>query len=188
MARYKTPSIEQRFFGNRLIPIILILALVGLYYLSGTWFVILGIIVALYFLQVLYGFVLLCLANWQWRSRKIRCLIVTSCSPRWEQYIHEHWIERLQEQAIILNWSERKHWRLWTLPVRLFGYVTTADDGIPWIPCVIILRGVRYPWVCYFHQAFRDAKHGRIELLQRMESEMFRACGLMQNTTANPSS
>ncbi len=71
-----------------LLPLVLVVLLLwGLYSLS------------------LYLLVWLC-----WVSRGRDILFVYSDSPHWKEYIEAEILPRIQDRAVILNWSERRKW------------------------------------------------------------------------------
>ncbi len=51
----------------------------------------------------LYGVTLLALVYWRWSRRGLRCLVVYSQSPKWEDYIRTRWLTRLGSDAITLD-------------------------------------------------------------------------------------
>lgn len=46
----------------------------------------------------------------KWCSRGKDILFVYSDSPIWHDYIVEQIIPRIETRAVILNWSQRRHW------------------------------------------------------------------------------
>jgi len=79
---------------------------------------------------------------------------------------------RLGNRALILNWSERSTWRN-RLEVNIFRRFGIDDDNFNFNPLVIYFRGLRYPLIYRYFFAFRDAKHGDHDALQRLEDHMF---------------
>lgn len=73
---------------------------------------------------------------------------------------------------MILNWSQRKEWRF-SLPLWIVRRFGLADDNYNFNPMAILFRGLRYPFVYRYFYAFRDAKHGNMEALHRLEEHMF---------------
>jgi hypothetical protein len=121
---------------------------------------------------MLYGVLLLLAAWWRWRGSPIRGILVTSDSPHWQKYIEEQWLPRLGEHVVILNWSERGSWRN-RLEVRIFRRFGIGDDNFNFNPLMIYFRGLGYPLIYRYYFAFRDAKHGNREALERLEGHMF---------------
>src|SRR5687767_13516288 len=73
--------------------------------------IIILITVALLFFVV--STVCLHIAIWMWwclRGRDI--LFVYSDSPIWREYIDQHILPYIGERAVVLNWSQRKRWRI----------------------------------------------------------------------------
>jgi hypothetical protein len=113
---------------------------------------------------------------WSWwclRGRNI--LFVYSNSPVWHDYIEQHIVAHLDERAIILNWSERKRWRISLARMAFYhfgGYRQFNPLGVVFCPFGRT-RTFR------FWQPFRDFKHGDPEALHKMESEFL---GLVRRT------
>lgn len=136
---------------------------------------------ALYLLYLLQGLLLLVAAWWRWHGTSVRGVLVLSDSPNWKPYIEEHWLPRLEATIVVLNWSERSEWRS-SLPVwivRRFGaaedtFSFNPDDRLNFNPMLILFRGLRCPFVYRYFYAFRDAKHGNMDALHRLEEHMFR--------------
>ena len=64
---------------------------------------------------VAYGIyaVLLHVVLWLLWGRRV--LFVYSDSPVWQSYIEEHLLPALPPGSVVLNWSERRHWKRWSL-------------------------------------------------------------------------
>jgi hypothetical protein len=104
-----------------------------------------------------------------WCLRGHDILFVYSDSPVWREYIDEHLLPHLGERAVVLNWSERKRWRvsLARLAFHHFGGYRQFN------PLAVVFRPFRRTRTFRFWQPFRNFKHGRPEALRRMESEFF---------------
>ena len=76
------------------------------------------IALALHLLAGLFLYVVIW-CRWCLNGRYV--LFVYSDSPIWHDYVEEHILPRLGESAIVLNWSQRKRWRL-TMDVLAFRY------------------------------------------------------------------
>ena len=125
------------------------------------------IALALYLIHgaALYAIVWLC-----WCTRGKHVLLVYSDSPIWHDYIEENIIPRLPRSTIILNWSQRRTWRWYSLPVtvvRFFGGTREFN------PLVVAFRPCRRARTFRFWQAFRDYKHGNKRTLDAVERDMF---------------
>jgi hypothetical protein len=124
----------------------------------------------------------------EWHSRGIYILWVYSNSPNWKPYCDEHILPRIREHAVILNWSQRRHW--WDtddLAVTIFksygnvrryrdegGFVYDGED---FCPMAVVLPRSGRPEVLRFYGAFRDLKKGhpeRLEALQHRLDELVR--------------
>lgn len=107
-----------------------------------------------------------------WLPRHKRLLFVYSDSPIWQTYIETHILPRIREQAVILNWSERQKWsKRHMLAVAVFRQFGGRRD---FNPMAVVFRPLTLGRVFRFFQPFRDLKHGKPELLARVETEFFR--------------
>src|SRR5260370_39588491 len=71
---------------------------------------------------------------WCIRGRDI--LFVYSDSPIWHDYVEQRLLPPIRDRAVILNWSERKHWRfllarLAFYPFRRVCEVEPLGSGLP---------------------------------------------------------
>jgi hypothetical protein len=117
------------------------------------------------------------IAIWTWwclRGRDI--LFVYSDSPIWREYIDEHILPYLGERAVILNWSERKRWRisLARLAFHHFGGYRQFN------PLAVVFRPFRRTRTFRFWQPFRDFNHGHPGALRQMENEFFGLIGIQK--------
>jgi hypothetical protein len=107
-----------------------------------------------------------------WSPRGINLLYVYSDSPNWQNKIEQEILPRLPSKSIVLNWSERRFWKRWSLATLVFyhfgGYRSFNPLGV-------IIRPLRRARVFRFYEVYQDFKHGRPEPLQRMEVEFFAA-------------
>lgn len=94
-------------------------------------------------------------------------LLVYSDSPLWQSRIESEWLPRLGNRVAVLNWSERGTWLDDDPLVRLYRGIRERP------PLFIALRKDRRPLVFAFAPAFRNAKHGNVEGLERLERQMF---------------
>ena len=53
------------------------------------------------------------------------------------------------------------------------NWFIVVGPGTNFNPALILLRGLRHPYVYRYYYAFRDAKHGNMEALRRLETHMF---------------
>jgi hypothetical protein len=125
----------------------------------------------------LYGLILLAIVWRRWTPRGVRCLLVCSDSPLWRDHIQTHWLSRIGDAAIVLNWSERASWHS-DLRVRVFRRF--CGERRNFNPAVVVFRGLREPYVFRFFYAFQEVKANRRQYLETLEAQMFEALGLDQ--------
>jgi hypothetical protein len=112
---------------------------------------------------------------WTWwclRGRDI--LFVYSDSPIWREYIEQHILPYIGERAVVLNWSQRKRWRisLARLAFHHFGGYRQFN------PLAVVFRPFRRTRIFRFWQPFRDFKRGHPEALRQIESQFFALVGV----------
>ncbi len=184
MGRRETPPPEGRFIGAGAVFALVLSApaIVLLLIHRSPWLGIGLLPLAFYALHKIYGLLLLLAAWFRWRNTPVRGVLVYSDSPNWKLYIESSWFPALADRVAILNWSQSKSWDK-SLSVRLFWFFCA---GRWWFyenvqhninPALILLRGLRYPRVYRYYQAFRDMKHGHPEALRRLEDRMFADIG-----------
>jgi hypothetical protein len=106
-----------------------------------------------------------------WLRRGKRILFVYSDSPNWKDYIEANILPRISEQAVVLNWSERKQWeRGFSLRARCFhAYGHDRDFN----PMAVVFRPFTKATIIRFFRAFRDYRHGHGEALREAEEQLF---------------
>ena len=107
-----------------------------------------------------------------WNTRGTHVLFVYSDSPVWKPYIEQNIIPKLPPTAIILNWSERRRWRRWSLAtavVQHFGGVRNFN------PLAVVIRPLAWGETFRFWLAFRDYKHGKPQKLAEVQAAFFKA-------------
>lgn len=142
--------------------------------------VVLAVLFALVVYWVLSAVVYRILVEVQWARHGRRILLVTSDSPVWHDYIEEHWLPRLDKNAIVLNWSERATWDDHSLAVRIFRH-SGGDRNFN--PMVMVFPPFRKSQSIGFFYAFRDWKHGKTTALKEAEAEMFDLVDSVSNTS-----
>ena len=171
--RKKTPPPESRFIGVGAIVVSVIAVPFLVCYIAGwSWGFLFLLPLVLYMLHKTYGLLLLFAAWSRWHNSQVVGILILSDSPIWRQYIEREWIPRLGDKVIILNWSNRKSWSR-SLPVRLFRYFCAPGDNFNFNPALILLRGIKHPYIYRYYYAFHDAKHGRPGVLHGLEGHMF---------------
>lgn len=146
-------------------PVVLIVAL------TPAFLVVAAIVVLLF----LVATVCLHITIWTWwclRGRDI--LFVYSDSPIWHDYIEEGILPRLGGRAVILNWSQRKRWRMSVARLAFHHFGGYREIN----PLAVVFRPFRRSRVFRFWQPFRDFKHGHPEALHQMEREFFGSIGV----------
>ena len=129
-------------------------------------------------LLVVYGLyaLLLHVSVWLlWSPAGRRVLFVYSNSPVWQSYIEDNILPRLPRGSVVLNWSERRRWRWWSLSVAVFHLFDGTRD---FNPLAVVVRPLRWGRAFRFWRAFRDAKHGDRGALQLVETQFFTYLGL----------
>jgi len=123
----------------------------------------------------LYALLLHVLLWLLWSPAGKRVLFVYSNSPVWQSYIQDNILPRLPHGSVVLNWSERRRWRWWSLSAAVFHFFGGSRE---FNPLAVVVRPLRWGRTFRFWRAFRDAKHGDQEALMTIEAEFFRYLGL----------
>lgn len=105
-----------------------------------------------------------------WSPAGKRVLFVYSNSPLWQSYIEERILPRLPHGSVVLNWSERRRWRWWSLSATVFQFFGGSRE---FNPLAVVVRPLRWVRVFRFWRAFRDAKHGDRTALHLVETQFF---------------
>jgi hypothetical protein len=115
-----------------------------------------------------------------WNPRGIDVLFVYSNSPVWQEHIETEVLPLLGARAIVLNWSERRDWRL-GLASAIFWFFGGQRE---FNPLAVVCRPFRRAQVFRFWQPFKAWKHGRVEALERVEAAFWAAIGSRVDHTA----
>ena len=129
----------------------------------------------------LYAFLLHVLLWLLWSPAGKRVLFVYSNSPVWQSYIENNILPRLPRGSVVLNWSERRRWRWWSLSAAVFHFHGCSRE---FNPLAVIVRPLRWGRAFRFWRAFRDAKHGNRDTLRLVETQFFTYLGLPHDDTA----
>ncbi len=121
----------------------------------------------------------------QWYPQGKYLLFVYSNSPNWKEYIETNILPKIDQHAIIINWSERSQWdwkkksleitvfKHWTGVNRYFFKGKIKWDGEAFNPIAITF----IPWwkrkVLRFWQPFKDFKRGKERSLKQLEAQLF---------------
>ena len=111
-------------------------------------------------------------------------IFIYSNSPNWQDYIRENILPRLPSNAIILNWSERKQWHRFSLPVFIFYFLGGDKE---YNPMAMVFRPFRIVKLFRFWKAFRDFKHGKEMPLKKLEQQLYHFIGC-KNGLSKPDS
>lgn len=106
-----------------------------------------------------------------WIPRGKDVLVVYSNSPIWHDYFSNEIIPLVKDRAVILNWSQRKEWRNWTLETNLFR---TFAGRTHFNPMVMVFRPLRSAKRFRFWEPFKYWKRGdtwKVEEMKRSLSD-----------------
>lgn len=105
-----------------------------------------------------------------WCTRGVNVLLVYSDSPNWHDYIEANILPRLPASSVVINWSDRRNWKWWSLPAmaaRFFGGTREFN------PMIVIFRPLHWAKTYRFWKPFKDHKHGKTEPLHALETKLF---------------
>ena len=125
------------------------------------------LVLYLFYLSLTYFLVW---ALWLLRGKDI--LFVYSDSPIWQEYMTTQILPRVQERAVVLNWSERSQWSRWSFRTHAFHFF---GENREFNPLVVLFRPFRRAQTFRFWGAFKDWKHGNKETVERLSQELFSA-------------
>lgn len=94
-----------------------------------------------------------------------------SNSRIWREYIETEILPRIEDSAVVLNWSERKRWEksLAILAFRRFGGWRAFN------PLAVVFRPLHFAKTFRFFEPFQDFKHGKPGKVEHMKAEFFEA-------------
>ena len=119
---------------------------------------------------LLYGIVLQLVIWLCWCTRGVNVLLVYSDSPNWHDYIETHIMPRLPPSAVVLNWSDRRNWKMLSLPVMAFRFFGGSRE---FNPLVVVFQPFRWAKAYRFWNPFKDYKHGKTATLEELENKLF---------------
>lgn len=125
------------------------------------------VLIAAAFIYLAWG-MLLYVTIWL-TQRKPFVVFVYSESPTWKDHIEREFLPRLQGRAVILNWSERRHWKnsLAVLAFRYFGGHRNFN------PIGMVFRPFHPVKTYRFFEAFKAFKHGDPTTVQVLQNALF---------------
>jgi len=154
---------RQRSFGEKFANAVLVVVLLPF---------VLPLVLLAVTLALLHRATLWLLVHLLWLPRGKDVLLVYSDSPIWHDYMVNEIAPLVAERAVVLNWSERRNWRWWSLAVNVFlSYGRRREYN----PMVLLFRPMGRTRVFRFWSAFQDRKQGYPEPLQRTRQDLFNA-------------
>lgn len=156
MSRKKQQSFRMRLFNAGAVVVLLPL--------------ILPLVVLTLGLALLHRVSLWLLVQSLWLPRGKDVLLIYSDSPIWHDYMMNEIAPLVAERAIVLNWSERRRWRWWSLSANIFR---SYGRGREYNPMVLLFRPMGRTRVFRFWSAFQDQKRGYPGPLARLKQEFF---------------
>lgn len=107
----------------------------------------------------------------KWKNTNKRILFVYSESPSWQKYIEENIIPKIENEAVLLNWSKRSEWKNnKPLEARVLGH---WGGGTEFNPMAVVFEPSRKVEIIRFYKAFKDHKHGKDSLLKEKEKDLY---------------
>jgi hypothetical protein len=107
-----------------------------------------------------------------WLPKGKDILFVYSDSPIWQEYMTTEILPLVERRAVVLNWSERGKWALWSLGVSVLHHFGGGRD---FNPLVVLFRPLRRAKTFRFWSAFKDWKRGYREPVERLRQELLSA-------------
>lgn len=123
------------------------------------------------------------IAVWlSWLPHQKNTLFVYSNSPIWQAYMLEQVLPLMEKQAVVLNWSDRKQWKKWSLSTLAFRYFRGRRN---FNPLIIVFKPLQKARIFRFWEPFKEWKHGNAESVENLRREVFRTLGV-RATSPNP--
>ena len=136
--------------------------------------VLLPLVAAVIILYLASATLLRVLVKILWLSKGNDVLLVYSDSPIWRDHVETHILPLIAERTVVLNWSERKHWKPSLARWAFFQYGGHREFN----PLGVVFRPWKRAKVFRFWQPFRDFKHGNRAALDKMKKEFFETLGV----------
>ena len=99
-------------------------------------------------------------------------LVVYSESTTCNEYMSTEVLPLLQQNAVILDWSERKQWPRWSLAPHVFR---TFGGRREFNLIVVVFRPLHRAQVFRFWQGFENWEHGRTEPVEFLRQRLLAA-------------
>ncbi|HCK67143.1 MAG TPA: hypothetical protein DHW49_12840 [Anaerolineae bacterium] len=122
----------------------------------------LPVILIIGILYYVWGFILSFMAWTIWGLQGRNTLLIYSDSPIWLNYFEQEVLPYINKKVIVLNWSERKQWKL-SLAVLIFKHFGRRQN---FNPMAIVFKPFRFNKEFRFYEAFKDFKHGKFDKLE----------------------
>jgi hypothetical protein len=152
-------SSEKLSFGKKILIILVLILLLPILLIAALTYILWGII--------------LYIAIWLTWKRKF-VLFIYSDSPVWKNYIELNIIPKLQDNTVILNWSERKLWKN-SLAVLAFRYFSGYRN---FNPMALVFQPFRFAKDYRFYKAFKEFKHGKPDKVESVMKALFENIGI----------
>lgn len=150
--------------------LILTILLIPFYLIVGGPIAVTIIVVAALIWFVVFYVYLLVRINWIPKGKYI--FIVTSESPAWKEFMQTRVIDVYGENAVVINWSERKRWRGRSIESQVFHTILGYQEHTP---SVVVFSPWYWPKVFRFFVPFKSYKRGKVEEVEALMVEMEKA-------------
>jgi hypothetical protein len=125
-------------------------------------------VIVVQIIYILWGLLLSIIIRAVWGVQGKYILFIHSNSPIWSKYIEEEILPVIQDKAIILNWSERKKWKNYSLAVIVFRYFKDTKN---FNPLAIVFKPFHLNQVFRFYEAFHQYKSGKVSNLENIKNK-----------------
>jgi hypothetical protein len=124
------------------------------------------------------AYLLIYFAIWSsWLTRGKDILFIYSDSPIWRDYMLSEILPLVEDRAIVLNWSERRTWKRWSLRVLAFKLFAGQKA---FNPLIVVFRPFLKAKKFRFWPAFREWKQGNRQSVDKLKQEVTRTLSLAQ--------